>query len=304
MKFRSNPLTNEHIRLRVSKKLGNALFQLSALLYVRDTLNKPAILDARFNSPGDVKVLLRTGLFYEADFLLTRFQRSIIRTSAICKIVDKFWHFLEYLEFKTSLRLIPIRGKFSFWVEQDSWKILGDLQPPVGIFGYFQDFALVELVETSILERLQNSAAFPLVLNGNGASTVIHQRLGDYKLFPEIGIPGRRFLAASIDLLDAKSVLIVSDEPNEAYDRLNEWFASLEICVSTSSDQLEDFALLMQAESIIIANSTFSWWAAYLGTLRNANMKVVGPTPWRRDKAQSLLHTPAFLWVESNFDSI
>lgn len=45
----------------------------------------------------------------------------------------------------------------------------------------------------------------------------------------------------------------------------------------------QDFNLMASCKAIIMANSSFSWWAAYLG---DPNKKVICPTQWYTDGVQ------------------
>jgi hypothetical protein len=45
----------------------------------------------------------------------------------------------------------------------------------------------------------------------------------------------------------------------------------------------EDFRLMTLCRHFIVANSTFSWWAAWLGGADRAEKIVIAPTTWRLD---------------------
>jgi hypothetical protein len=50
--------------------------------------------------------------------------------------------------------------------------------------------------------------------------------------------------------------------------------------------------LMSQAEGFIIANSSFSWWAATLGS--EQNQKVVAPKIWFKGNSPVDIHDPAW----------
>jgi len=88
---------------------------------------------------------------------------------------------------------------------------------------------------------------------------VIHIRLGDYLTIKDnqMFVPLDVFQKL-IDIDNPSSVYIVSEEPKHPI--LKRFDA---ICVG--EDVMHDFAFIASAKRLCISNSTFSWWAAWLG---------------------------------------
>lgn len=115
-------------------------------------------------------------------------------------------------------------------------------------------------------------------------SVAIHVRRGDYKNFPDRILPITYYTQAMQLFSTQKNVkfFIFSDDP--AY--VKNCFFNLASVVIVSSDSepatsLEEFYLMTQCKHLITANSTFSWWAAYLCS--NPEAIVVAPLPRYKD---------------------
>lgn len=105
-------------------------------------------------------------------------------------------------------------------------------------------------------------------------SVSLHLRQGDYKKFEAIHpVLTIDYYSKAVDLLGKYSKLyIVSD--SELPDEFN--FPNCEV-INTKNDYL-DFCIMANCNHNVIANSTFSWWAAYLN--KNENKRVVAPKTW------------------------
>ena len=69
-------------------------------------------------------------------------------------------------------------------------------------------------------------------------------------------------------------VLIFSDDP--AWCKEQEMFSSNRFMVSESGDNITDMCLMSMCDYQIMANSTFSWWGAWL----SGSKHVIGPKMW------------------------
>jgi hypothetical protein len=104
-----------------------------------------------------------------------------------------------------------------------------------------------------------------------------------------------------LDELKASEVVIVSDDPPRALEALSKELNSdkIQLCCANTTDELEDLAILSHSAGIVISNSSFSWWAAWLGsTLKGAS--VIGPRPWLAtySKADECLAIPSWRFLE------
>lgn len=117
-------------------------------------------------------------------------------------------------------------------------------------------------------------------------SVSIHVRRGDYISSASAtygGICDSEYYRRAIDRIlavetDAQFYLF-SDDINWCKENIT-WVENLVFCDFTTS-QYQDLALMSLCKHNIIANSSFSWWGAYLN--ENDSKVVVGPTKWLND---------------------
>jgi len=112
-------------------------------------------------------------------------------------------------------------------------------------------------------------------------SIVIHVRVGDFVQWgkPELGgldlsLPAS-YYANALQALHWKGepVIIVTDDPKAAQERL--YFIPGMTLVH--EHMIIDFQVLLHARRLIISNSTFAWWAAWLNPHQP---KVMAPQYW------------------------
>ena len=104
----------------------------------------------------------------------------------------------------------------------------------------------------------------------------LHVRRGDFvwnnKNHPPLGLD---YYESALKLFDSdREVIIFSDDTEWCKDQ--ELFADDRFAVAEGGDQFYDLCLMSMCDDFIIANSTFSWWGAWLGN----RGKVVAPKQW------------------------
>jgi hypothetical protein len=135
----------------------------------------------------------------------------------------------------------------------------------------------------------------------------VHVRLGDYKEEPNFGIPGIRYYHEAIRALYNSKVhsgiWLFSDEADLALNRVpTELLEVTKVFASVGGSDLATLVAMMQGSDYVIANSTYSWWAARLS--RNQNARVAYPDPWFRTMpVPNQLIPPNWLPFSSNFEN-
>lgn len=107
----------------------------------------------------------------------------------------------------------------------------------------------------------------------------VHIRRGDYvkhSMFVQLWETDY-YERAMAQFPDDTRFLIFSDD--QAYCR-SRWSGS-RFNYSNGRDEIEDMNLMASCHHNIIANSSFSWWAAYLNP--NPNKRVIYPKAWHTD---------------------
>ena len=150
--------------------------------------------------------------------------------------------------------------------------------------GYWQDEAMLDaMVARATLASLA-AAAMPRVpadlvarIHSSPNAVAVHVRRRDYA---HMGLCTESYYCAAIDHLrqahpDAE-LFVFTDEPNF----VRHWMGlrGLQFNLVSSGDDLGDLYLMAQCRHFVIANSSYSWWAAYWGEARGGS--IFCPREW------------------------
>ena len=137
------------------------------------------------------------------------------------------------------------------------------------LFGYFQSPKYFNHCEYKIRELFSPKKQYPDMSN----VTAIHVRGGDYLRLSEYhyNLQSDYYAQAMNAMGLDNQFAIFSDDAKHA----KTMFPEADII---SGDEIDDFFLMAQCKNFIIANSSYSWWAAYLG--KHPEKKVIAPKNW------------------------
>lgn len=110
--------------------------------------------------------------------------------------------------------------------------------------------------------------------------TAIHIRRGDYLKYPDHHpVLSLDYYNKAIETIGKdKEFRIFTDDNQFCQNLINEnKFATSNIEIYNGKDEMDDFATMICCTNNIIANSSFSWWSAYLNHC--PNKQVISPNP-------------------------
>jgi hypothetical protein len=157
------------------------------------------------------------------------------------------------------------------------------------LLGYFQSYRWAENFEVkrelSSIAYFKESKTITQYFQDSKTELplIVHVRLGDYLLEKNFGIPSKNYYENSISKIlqngKCKSIWLFSDEIEKAQSYIPH---SVSIPVRLISEidgsPAATLEVMRMGAGYVIANSTFSWWGAFLR--KNEEAEVIAPTPW------------------------
>jgi hypothetical protein len=151
----------------------------------------------------------------------------------------------------------------------------------VDLFGYFQSEKYFKNIEDQIREDfsfkpdLFSICKYFIDNNFNSDVISLHVRRGDYVVNPNHPLQTEEYYKKSINNLpDNLPILIFSDD--HEWCKTQEMFSSDRFMISENNSTDFDLCLMSLCQYHIIANSSFSWWGAWLAKSK----KVIAPNNW------------------------
>lgn len=169
--------------------------------------------------------------------------------------------------------------------------------------GYFQDSLELlphcEILSERLLPRLgfaTSAERLPLRLPRD--YTVVHIRRGDYVSRPQnlrvFGVCTTSYYKNALALLPLDlPTYICTDDPDWCESLPLDALGHRPTVFSPNTSPLADLALMANATQLVLSNSTFSWWAAFLGNPST----VVAPTPWLDSPPSDFALIPYSHWI-------
>jgi hypothetical protein len=149
----------------------------------------------------------------------------------------------------------------------------------ISLFGYFQSEKYFKHIEDSIREdfvfREHILEPCKEIAEGFDNPVSIHVRRTDYLTNSANHYNlSLEYYEEALKHFDGRQVIVFSDDPEWCQEQ--ELFSDDRFLVSESGDNKIDLCLMTFCTSHIIANSSFSWWGAWLAK----SEKVIAPSKW------------------------
>ncbi len=278
------------ISVKVQGGLGNQLFQYAAALQLSEQGNTDVFLDNSYFEEEKYRILFRLDK-YKIHYTDTTgtFPRDDAR-SLSARVLQKLFY------------------TYSFFTNPGGNVVKGDLlKQPVAklanldhrrkylLEGWLQRTDYFSAVKTQLSEALwlkeEIAPRGELVDQLRTCESVaVHIRRGDMVLNPNFVTLDSSYYKSAVDRIQTRKknaqFFVFSDEPEKA----RELFSQIQCSVTFITGQSEslgyygtkgdyvDFELMRHCRNFIVANSTFSWWPAYLSA--NPEKMVVAPREW------------------------
>lgn len=265
--------------------LGNQMFQYAAARALSLKLGLPLKLDTRDFS----------GYKLHQGFELNRLfncNAEIATNNDLAKTIG--WHRVKLAQrFLRKPQLKKIRHE-NYVVEPhfNYWSGIKQLRDNVYLDGYWQSeqyfIEFADNIRTEFTFKLplsdKNIEISNLISQVNAVS--LHVRRGDYVSSPKTsathGLCSLDYYRAAIEYVSAyvshPYFFIFSDDMTWVKDNLDIGPSAFFIDHNTNQESYNDMRLMSACKHNIIANSSFSWWGAWLN--QNAEKIVIAPKQW------------------------
>lgn len=211
--------------------------------------------------------------------------------------------FMKILSFKTNQSVILPNntnskpdGFFNFttnqWCSQrldllDCFDLdckIGESNEEDNIFleGYFQKYSYLEGYEDEIIKEFTFKSYIldksQQIINKYPNPVSIHIRRGDYVAHPGFWNITPEYIQSALNYFEDEeyTFLVFSDDIKWCKQVFPEGVIFME-----GNNQFEDLCMMSLCYHNVIANSTFSWWGAFLN--KNKNKKIIAPKNWFTD---------------------
>ena len=235
-------------------RLCNQMFQYASLKGIARNTGVDFIIPYYENEVDDgMGNMLRSELFDSFDLDVNK---GLLNNGHAPVVQERFFHFDEEL-----FRLCPDH---------------------VNLQGYFQTEKYFKHIEDEIRKDLtfKEEILSPCkeMVEGVDNPIALHVRRTDYvRNQANHNVLTLEYYQVALEQFDSdRNVIVFSDEPAWCHEQ--DLFNDDRFIISENDDNRVDLCLMSLCNDFIIANSSFSWWGAWLST--NKDKKVIAPVQW------------------------
>lgn len=275
--------------MRIKGGLGNQLFQYASAYALAKRLNQKMVFDPSFTANMTARGYKLPLLRVESDEVIYEEQLpkkvSLLKNlyiNKLCRVLNIAWHNC---------------GKYKYWLEtKDVWQpdFFTVNESNLYVDGYFQSENYFKQYRAELLKQIQPKytpedaylRALEEIRNCN--SIAVHVRRSDFKkdncayhyLLDESYY--ERAIQKIRSLVENPTFFWFSDDMEWVKEHIGNADDFRFVKIHTQHGDIDDMMLMKNCHHIIAANSTFSWWAAWLNEHNDA-IRIVPGKPYGMD---------------------
>lgn len=295
----------DHVIVRLMGGLGNQMFQYATGLSVAEHLDVPLLLDRTFldSRPQGMNWTARA------------FELDVFRLPAVfatARQVERLRRELESRWCRRVQRLLPWLFTPTCFVEKDTGfdPAIFQRKAPIYLEGFWQNEKYFAAIAAALRQSLfvpkdapseKNAALLDRI--GSTRSASMHVRRGDYVTNTEAGryhgVCSLEYYTSSAALLAEQCgvdhFFVFSDDPQWVRDNIQLPWPIIYVDQNNGRDAHWDLYLMKHCQHNIIANSSFSWWGAWLNP--SPGKTVIAPARWFRGVAAPTTDIIPSTWI-------
>ena len=268
-----NVLSQRVVIVQLAGGLGNQMYRYANGKALAESKNAKLIVDTRFFDSAQENTTPR-----EYELSAFELQVDMLNDATLAQLLAKLNVYKEKL-----------------WYKYD--EKINDVKLPCLLMGHWQSEKYFKSAEELLRRdfRIKDSCLSPEVkklgmeLSETPSSVSIHVRRTDYAVYPHCILPLHYYQRAvdyMQDKLTTPSFYVFSDDPDWVEQHFD---IPVQFQVVKGFSGIEDMYLMSQCRHNIIANSTFSWWAAWLN--QNQDKIVIAPKDYLFDTSLDVENT-------------
>jgi hypothetical protein len=290
-----------NITAQIQGGLGNQLFQYATGKALSNRLKGTLQLDLDWFNHTWADVTPREFLLAEMNthFQVSSFSPHIKKPKWWRRIAQDAFPLSPYVVYEKPFHFIQQLNTFQPYANQDIYLI-----------GYWQSFHYFDSIRQELIQeitpRARLSTHYQSYLDKieQTTSAMVHIRRGDYVHLPVAakvhGFLGLEYYQQGMDLLwnsdpDVHFFVFTDDH---AWAKANlphqEKITFIKSAVEKSAP-VEELLLMTKCKKHLIANSSLSWWGAWLNTSQNP--QVIAPKQWTNDLETSWSNLLPSAWI-------
>jgi len=272
----------DRVILKLNGGLGNQMFQWALARMIEETTDMEVYLDMSYFQKRYARPF-ELGIF--------RLEPKLIEDKLTKLKLEIIWRLRALLKWEEFLGItLYSEAKFNFDPS------ITRIKPNTFIEGFFQSELYFKCIEKKLREDFV-FAKFPDGVNSrlrneitSENSVSLHIRRGDYvqkKRYQDVyATCSLDYYKRGVELIAQKHpnpiVFIFSDDIPWVKKNLKLPYECVYVSHNTGENSYEDMRLMSLCKHNVIANSSFSWWGAWLNT--NPEKIVVAPQKWFNDE--------------------